>query len=508
MKSTLILSKFLLLLLLFSLNTFANSAGTTSPQKGRHQWWTPRHQEKLAEAQKGGIDLVMIGDSITHFWEKQKTYPKVFAPYKVLNLGFGGDRTQNVLWRIQNGEIDGLSPKFVTIMIGTNNISSNQVADIASGIKAIVSELKKRLPETKVLLFSVFPRHHSRGKGEDYKEVQALNKLIPAIADDKQVFHHDLTAIFQEENGELKTALYGRDRLHLSNEGYAAWGKALNAILAKYDSAKSAKSPSSEKKLNSQQAPIIRLWPIERVGSEENRLKLVFRDRRGRKQLCGVKDPYLTVYPAKTDKPAVALIYNPGGAYKVLGIPTKEHIKEWNDLGITVFVHRYSIPDKADQAFQDLQRTLRLVRFNAKKWNIDPNNIGVFGNSAGGHLSARLTQNYDQKVYEDIDEADQVSCEPNFAILQCAAYFQGIKMDKDFDAEMFPMKNSVAPTFLTYSKDDKFCMGGVEYDKRLKAAGGAIELKLYEKGGHGMGGCDWFSEAKNWLKEQKIIADQ
>ena len=78
-------------------------------------------------------------------------------------------------------------------------------------------------------------------------------------------------------------------------------------------------------------------------------------------------------------------------------------------------------------------------------------------------------------------------------------------MDKDFDAEIFHMKNKVAPTFLTYAKDDKFCKGGIEYDKRLKAGGGSIHLKLYEKGGHGMRGCDWFSETAKWLKEQKLI---
>lgn len=251
---------------------------------------------------------------------------------------------------------------------------------------------------------------------------------------------------------------------------------------------------------------IVRLWPIEKVGGEANRLKLEFRDRRGRPQLCGVKDPYLTVYPTKkTDKPAVALIYNPGGAYKILGIPTKEHIQKWNDLGITVFVHRYSIPDQPDKAFQDLQRAVRLVRFNAKKWNIDPNKIGVLGNSAGGHLSARLSQNYDQKSYEDIDEADQLSCEPNFLILQCAAYFHGRPFGKEMDTKTFPFKNKIAPTFLTYSKDDKFCKGGIEYEKRLKNAGGSIRLKLFEKGGHGMKNCDWITPAQKWLKDQKII---
>ena len=122
-----------------------------------------------------------------------------------------------------------------------------------------------------------------------------------------------------------------------------------------------------------------------------------------------------------------------------------------------------------------------LVRHQASKWNIDPNKIGLFGNSAGGHLSARLTQNYDQKVYQPIDEADKDSCEPNYAILQCAAYFQGRKMDKDFDAEIFHMKNKVAPTFLTYSKDDKFCKGGWPTKRPSKPLGEAYSSSFLRR---------------------------
>lgn len=189
----------------------------------------------------------------------------------------------------------------------------------------------------------------------------------------------------------------------------------------------------------------------------------------------------------------------------ILGLPSSEVIKQWHAPGITVFILKYSIPDKADEAFKDVQRAIRLVRHQAQRWNIDPIKIGLFGNFAGGNLAALLSQNYDQKIHEPLDEADQVSCHPDFAVLQCAAYFQGRKMDKYFDTEFFPMKSRVAPTFLTYSKDDKFCEGGVEYAKRLTEAGGSIELKLFEKGGHGMRGCDWFSPMSQWLKQQQVI---
>ena len=267
----------------------------------------------------------------------------------------------------------------------------------------------------------------------------------------------------------------------------------------------SVEASDSKPLVSASDAPVIRLWPIERVGGEANRLKEQYRDGRGGKQLCGIADPNLTVYQVKSDQPTPAVVYCPGGAYMILD-PQVSLVELLNAQGITVFMLKYTIPKNPDAAFEDIQRAMCLVRHQAKKWNVDPDNIGVLGNSAGAHLAARLTQNYNQKAYAPIDTADAVSCEPDFAILQCAAYFQGRRMDQDFDAELFHMKNKVAPTFLTYSKDDKFCKGGVEYEKRLKEAGGDIHLKLYEKGGHGMGGCDWFSEAATWLKTHNIVS--
>lgn len=249
-------------------------------------------------------------------------------------------------------------------------------------------------------------------------------------------------------------------------------------------------------------ATVIRLWPIEMVGGEENRLKEEYRNKKGKKQLCGVKDPNLTVYPVKSDKPTPAVVYCPGGAYMILGIPSEDEIKQWHDLGVSVFVLKYTIPDKQEAAFKDIQRAVRLVRHQAEKWNVDPGRIGVYGNSAGGHLAARLTQNHEQKVYEPIDEADKVSCEPDFAVLKCAAYFHGRPLGRALDTKLFHMKGRIAPTFLTYSKDDKYCAGGMDYENALRAAGGNIHIELFEKGGHGMKGCDWFPVAAEWLKEE------
>ncbi|BDS07974.1 xylanase [Oceaniferula spumae] len=251
--------------------------------------------------------------------------------------------------------------------------------------------------------------------------------------------------------------------------------------------------------------PVIRLWPIEMVGVEKNRLREEQIVRKDKISVTNVLDPNLTVYLAKSDRPTAAVIFCPGGAYKKLSYRPEEEIKKWNDLGISLFLLKYTVPDNPDAAFKDIQRAVRLIRHQADKWNIDPNRIGLQGNSAGGHLCVRLSQNYQQKVYEPIDDADRVRCNPNFVIARSAAYFQGRKSDLEFDEALFPMKNKVAPTFLTYSKDDKFSIGGTEYAKRLKKAGGTVHLKLFKGGGHGMRGCDWFTPATLWLKANKII---
>lgn len=193
-----------------------------------------RHLAKLEEAKSRKIELVMIGDSITHNWESEKSYDQTFEGANLLNLGFAGDRTQNVLWRIQNGALDGISPQLVTLMIGTNQFHNakaragyepDSADDVFVGIQAIVKEIRARVPESKVVVFHVFPR-----KAPEQNRVDALNVLLPELADGKMIFHRDINQIFLNQNGELKREFYKRDQLHLDSKGYSAWGKALNEI--------------------------------------------------------------------------------------------------------------------------------------------------------------------------------------------------------------------------------------------------------------------------------------
>lgn len=193
-----------------------------------------RHNAKLEEAKNKQVDLVMIGDSITHNWESMANYSSTFEGRNVLNLGFAGDRTQNVLWRLQNGALDGISPRVVTLMVGTNHMhppkkgyTPDSPEDIFTGIKAVVAEIRTRVPDAKLIVLSVFPR----GSDEAQQRVEAVNAMLLQLADQRHVFHVDLNHAFLDENGEVNHALYGRDQLHLNSQGYEAWANALLPVL-------------------------------------------------------------------------------------------------------------------------------------------------------------------------------------------------------------------------------------------------------------------------------------
>ena len=123
--------------------------------------WVKRHEGFVAIAKKGDVDVLFLGDSITDAWRNKPAQPtgeKRFGTLKPANFGIGGDRTQHVLWRLNNGELDGIQPKVVVLMIGTNNTGSDPADQIAEGITAIVKTIRDKSPKTKVMLLAVFPR--------------------------------------------------------------------------------------------------------------------------------------------------------------------------------------------------------------------------------------------------------------------------------------------------------------------------------------------------------------
>ena len=211
--------------------SFADSPSTVIPVPSPLKKFMPRlHKEKLEEAKNKKIDFVMIGDSITHSWSK---HPEILNGSNLLNLGFPGDRIQNVLWRIENGALDGISPKIVTLMIGTNNLHEDKKAyppdrpeDIFAGITAIVSNVGKRLPNTNIVVFSIFPRK----AGPAYERVKAVNGILPQLANGKRVYPLDLNGLFLNEKGLQNQPIFDRDLLHLNKQGCLACVSALKPL--------------------------------------------------------------------------------------------------------------------------------------------------------------------------------------------------------------------------------------------------------------------------------------
>jgi beta-glucosidase len=201
-------------------------------------WWMPRHEEKLAEiarrkAAGERTELVFIGDSITHHWEKQqpKLFKEFYGKYNALDLGYGGDRTENVLWRLQHGEIDGIDPKVAVLMIGTNNTGFRQEAPgmIYAGIRRDIEEIRKHLPHTTILLLAIFPRGE---KADDNLRVlnEKVNAMLPKLADGKHVVFLNMNKAFLAPDGTLSKDIMP-DLLHPNAAGYKIWQREMQPTL-------------------------------------------------------------------------------------------------------------------------------------------------------------------------------------------------------------------------------------------------------------------------------------
>ena len=210
--------------------TKLHSAIKPEPREGN---WMKRHESFNTRVKQGNADLLFIGDSITQGWEGagKAVWAERYAKRNAVNLGIGGDRTQHVLWRLDNGNIDGIQPKAAVLMIGTNNSGTNTPEEIADGIKAIVAKLRSKLPETKILVLAVFPR------GADDKDARRqvnvkTNALVAPLADDKHVFFLDIGPKFLGTDGSLSKEIMP-DLLHLSPAGYKIWADSIEAHVAK-----------------------------------------------------------------------------------------------------------------------------------------------------------------------------------------------------------------------------------------------------------------------------------
>ena len=240
-------------------------------------------------------------------------------------------------------------------------------------------------------------------------------------------------------------------------------------------------------------------------------------------RIGNVVTPTITLYKAKdASGPRPAVVVFPGGGYKILAIDLEgTEVCDWlNSAGATCVLLKYRVPDtgpypKSSAALQDAQRAVRLVRQHAVEWGIDPNRVGVLGFSAGGHLSAAISNLYDKQLYDPIDDADKLSCRPDFSVVVYPGYLALSEQNFAPNPEIHPTANT-PPTFVVQAEDDPVHVeNAVVYYMQLKNAKVPAELQVYAQGGHGYGlrrtalpVTTWPVEVEKWLHTIKVLPSE
>jgi lysophospholipase L1-like esterase len=226
-------SSITLLLLLIAASALAeNPAIIPVPRPAAATNWISRHEGFIALAKKGDVDLLFMGDSITDMWRTRgsNVWNKVYAPHRAANFGIGGDRTQHVLWRIEHGELDGVSPKVIVLMIGTNNSNSDSADEVTEGVEKIVAEIRSRCPASRILLLAIFPRNKPTDKPGQMDKIKEINRCIARLDDGKAIRFLDLTDKFLGADGTVPEGIMP-DFLHPSEMGYLIWAEAMQPLL-------------------------------------------------------------------------------------------------------------------------------------------------------------------------------------------------------------------------------------------------------------------------------------
>ena len=209
------------------LNTAATFTQTT-------QRMGARHESFVETAKQGNIDLLLHGDSITDWWvqndDNRAVFEKYFNGIRTANFAIAGDTTQGVLWGLRNGEGQGFQPKAVMLLIGTNNLGANTPPEVAEGVGAVVLELRRNFPDTKILLLGIFPRGNA---GDPVRQrVADANRIIARLHDGNSVHYLDIGDRFLDAQGSFLAGVFRPDNLHPAAPGYEIWGAAVKDKLA------------------------------------------------------------------------------------------------------------------------------------------------------------------------------------------------------------------------------------------------------------------------------------
>ncbi|NRA40540.1 MAG: GDSL family lipase [Planctomycetes bacterium] len=196
--------------------------------------WLQRHQDHLAIRDNGPHNILFIGDSITQGWGEsgQEIFARDLAPLGIANFGIGGDATEHVLWRIEHGVLDGLSPRKIALLIGTNNLGNegHSAEQTAAGILAVLAAIQEKCPAAQIIFHAVFPRDNQPGT-LFRQQIAEINQRIQQAADGNRVIWFDIGDQFLDDQGEITDSLMP-DFLHLTPTAYDIWSKALLPLLA------------------------------------------------------------------------------------------------------------------------------------------------------------------------------------------------------------------------------------------------------------------------------------
>lgn len=247
--------------------------------------------------------------------------------------------------------------------------------------------------------------------------------------------------------------------------------------------------------------PTLRLWPGTAPGEQPNQPpesnsatdKNVIAGR-PIYLLNNVSVPTITLYKPRGENSGAAAVVFPGGGYHILAIDLEgTEVCDWlTSIGVNCVLLKYRVPDtgpypKSSAALQDAQRAVGLVRQHAAEWGIDPHRVGVLGFSAGGHLAAAISTHFDRRLYESVDDADKLSCRPDFAVVVYPGYLALAEKSFAPNADIHPT-DKTPPTFIVQAEDDPVHVeNAVVYFMALKNAKVPAELHIYSQGGHGYG---------------------
>jgi acetyl esterase/lipase len=269
------------------------------------------------------------------------------------------------------------------------------------------------------------------------------------------------------------------------------------------------------------------LWPGTPPGEPANMPPEVDMNAAGTRHVAGrpyirlgnVSTPTLTVYKPKTAGSGAAVLVFPGGGYQILSIDLEgTEVCDWlNSIAVTCVLVKYRVPDsgpypKSPFALEDAQRAMGLVRQHAAEWGIDPGRVGVLGFSAGGHLSAALSNHYDHRLYDPVDAADKLSCRPDFSVVLYPGYLALADQNFAPNPEIQPTAHT-PPTFLLQAEDDPVHVeNAIVYFLALKKVNVPAELHVYAEGGHGYGLrprdlpiMGWPRLVETWLHTIKVL---